>query len=309
MQMYELQQMQSLPLRMKEKKSKWRITEWHEAHEGMIYPSISGGLDSTVLADMVKEICPEVPFVFCNTGQEYPEVAEFAKTIATVIIRPEHSYAWAFDYYGYPVVSKSVSHAISRYRTATDDVQRNLRKSGGINPTTGKVQKMGVVPKKYHYLLDAPFKISDKCCEVLKKRPMHKYNFQSGRVPMTGELAEESNRRKMDYLKHGCNSFGAEHKSTPMGFWTHEDVLQYILDHDLKYCSIYGDIVRDPVTKKLKTTGERQTGCFGCMFGCQLEDPNNNRFHRMHVSHPERYEICIKKYGQGKVLDFMGIKY
>ena len=40
-------------------------------------------------------------------------------------------------------------------------------------------------------------------------------------------MAAESNLRKQEYLKHGCNAFDTKRpSSTPMGFWTEQDVLQ-----------------------------------------------------------------------------------
>jgi len=179
--MIELQQMQGLPLRLKEKKTEQRIIEWRDSHDGLIYIAYSGGNDSLVLGDIARRLYPDIPLVFCNTGQEYPEIVNFVKSQKDVtIIRPEHSYKWTVDKYGYPVVSKEVSKNISRYRGAKDDIQRNLRLHGGINPTSGKMQTMGVIPKKYHYLIDAPFLISDKCCEILKKNPFKKYDKKPG---------------------------------------------------------------------------------------------------------------------------------
>lgn len=45
---WELQQMQSLPLELKIRKSQERIKEWYEYWDGMVYISYSGGKDSTV---------------------------------------------------------------------------------------------------------------------------------------------------------------------------------------------------------------------------------------------------------------------
>ena len=262
-----------------------------------------------VLLHLARTLYPNIPAVFCNTGMEYPEIVEFVETIPNVtVIRPRHGYKWAVDNYGYPVISKATSIAISRYRTATDDIQRNLRLYGGINPTSGKMQKTGVIPRKYHYLINAPFKISDKCCEILKKQPLHQYSKEHQSAPMTGEMAADSNMRKMKYLKQGCNFFGKEHKSTPLGFWTQQDILAYILLYRVPYCKIYGRIEFDR-DKGLFTTGEHHTGCYGCMFGVHLEDPENNRFIRMKQTHPAQHNICINVFGQKKVLDFMKVKY
>lgn len=308
--MWELQQMQGLPLELKIKKTVRRIEEYYQYHDGLVYAAVSGGLDSTALADIIKRTGLNIPLTFCNTGVENPKILKFALSLATVVVRPEHSYFWVSKNYGYPVISKAVSIAISRYRTAKDDVQRNLRLHGGINPSSGKMQKMGTIPKKYHYMIDAPFKISDKCCDILKKNPMKKYSKETGRSVITGELAADSNARKMRYLKTGCNFYGASHKSTPMGFWTDQDVLTYLSIFRVPYCrEYYGNIEYNPKTDKLFTTKEKHSGCFGCMLGVNLEDPDDNRYTRMKVSDPLQYDICINKWGQGKILDFMGIKY
>ena len=301
--------MQSLPLRMKIMKTVARIGEWHDSHDGNIYVAFSGGLDSTVLGHITHQLYPKIPLVFSNTGVELPEIVDFVKQHSPlVIIRPKHSYKWVIENYGYPVVSKAVSIAISRYHTATNDVQRELRLHGGINPTSGKVQRTGLVPKKYHYLLNAPFPISDKCCDILKKEPFERYDKETGRVPMTGENAEESAPRQERYLKTGCNYYGKKHKSTPLGFWRHQDVLEYILTYKVPYCNVYGDVVLGK-DLKLRTTGARRTGCYACMFGLQREPVGDNRFIRLKKTNPREWAVCINGYGQGKVLDFMGIQY
>lgn len=306
----ELLQMQSLPLHLKIHKTCARIREWYDYHDGDIYVAFSGGIGSTVLADIARRLYPNIPLVFCNTGQEITAITQFVSSCKDVTtIRPKHAYKWVLDNYGYPVVSKEISKNISRYRNTKSEVQRELRLHGGINPASGKVQKSGVIPKKYHYLIDAPFKISDVCCDILKKNPFKKYDKETGRSPMTGEMADDSNRRDMQYRKRGCNYYGKQHKSTPLGFWTGQDILSYILAFNVPYCSAYGKIEYEPTTDRLFTTGEQHTGCGGCMFAIQNEPCNNNRFTRMKNYDPIRYDIYINKYGQGAVMDYMGVSY
>jgi 3'-phosphoadenosine 5'-phosphosulfate sulfotransferase (PAPS reductase)/FAD synthetase len=72
MERWELQQLQGLPLELKVLKSKQRIKEWYEHYNGDVYVSFSGGKDSTVLLRMVRELYPDVPAVFIDTGLEYP---------------------------------------------------------------------------------------------------------------------------------------------------------------------------------------------------------------------------------------------
>ena len=161
---------------------------------------------------------------------------------------------------------------------------------------------------KYRYLLDAPFKISSKCCAIMKKEPIRNYENKSRRVPFLGMMADDSLLRKNMYLKSGCNSFdSARPKSMPIGFWTEQDILQYIKNNNLELCSIYGDIVQDE-NGKLKTTGNNRTGCIWCMFGLQY-DGEENRFQRLKITHPELHDYCMNKLGMKEVLEFMSEPY
>lgn len=96
-----------------------------------------------------------------------------------------------------------------------------------------------------------------------------------------------------------------------MGFWTEQDVLQYIVENNLKICSVYGDIVEENDmlgNKTYRLTGEQRTGCMFCMFGCHLE-PHPNRFERLRFTHPKQYRYCMEKLGLKEVLDYINVKY
>ena len=54
----KLKQMQSLPLEQKIIVSKQRIKQWLEAWEDQCVVSFSGGVDSTVLLDLVRSVNP-----------------------------------------------------------------------------------------------------------------------------------------------------------------------------------------------------------------------------------------------------------
>ena len=55
-QIWELQQMQSLPLAAKVVMTQQRIREWYEHWDGMVYVSFSGGKDSMLLAKLMQEV-------------------------------------------------------------------------------------------------------------------------------------------------------------------------------------------------------------------------------------------------------------
>ena len=162
--------------------------------------------------------------------------------------------------------------------------------------------------EKYKFFLDAPFEISNKCCNVMKKDPAHRYSKETGRQPITGQMAEESRLRTQKWLQHGCNAFDAKNPiSNPMSFWLENDVLTYIKNNHLPICSVYGDIVEDfedqidgqldfadfgyyEKERKYKTTGCSRTGCMLCGFGCHLEK-EPNRFQMLKETHPEMYKL------------------
>ena len=167
--------------------------------------------------------------------------------------------------------------------------------------------------EKYKFFLDAPFEISNKCCNIMKKNPAHDYTKKHKRYFMTAEMAEESRLRKQQWLDHGCNGFDLKiPKSMPMAFWTEQDVLQYIVRFDLPICEIYGDVVVDYKKmgqiegqmsmfmddKPLKTTGSDRTGCTFCGFGIHLER-NPNRFEQMKENHPQMYDYIMKPWEEG----------
>ena len=281
MENWQLQQKQSLPLNMKISISKMRIREWYNKYNGDVYVAFSGGKDSTVLLDLVRSTYPNIKAVFVDTGLEYPEIKKFIKTINNVeTIRPKISFLQVLDKYGYPIISKTVSMAISRYRNTKDPIQKEYRMYGSKNGI--HIGKAGVIPKKYHFLIDAPFKISEQCCTIMKKNPFLKFEKRTGLKPFIGLMANDSNYRKKYYLKNGCNAFDLQHpKSMPLSFWTEKDIWNYIKKYNINYSNVY-DI-----------DGIDRTGCMFCMFGINKE--KNDRFEIMKKTHPKIYKYCMEK--------------
>ncbi|MFR5366066.1 phosphoadenosine phosphosulfate reductase family protein [Intestinibacter bartlettii] len=306
MNLNELRILQNYPLEMKIERTKQRIREWVDYYgENGTYISFSGGKDSTVLLDIVRSIYPNIEAVFINTGLEYPEIYKFVKTFKNVtILKPEMNFKQVINTYGYPVISKENSQYIYEIRHST----KKMRQRRLYGDSKGRFK----LPNKYHYLIDAPFEISNKCCEVMKKRPVKKFEKETGKVPIIGTMAEESSLRQQSYLQHGCNAFESKRPvSTPLGFWKQQDVLEYIYKNDLKIASVYGEVIED---KNLldectySTTGCERTGCIYCLYGIQC-DTTPNRIQRLKKTHKKQYDYCINKLKLGEVLDYIGVKY
>lgn len=352
---YDLAQMQSLPLEAKIKMTQQRIRQWYEHWDGQVYVSFSGGKDSTVLKHIVDSMYDDVPAVFVNTGLEYPEIQKFVREIKAgkydcfnsdvEILRPEMRFDEVLMKYGYPVVSKEVAKKIYEGRRATRNGNADNYASRQFNGTyVSKNKKTNAYSiEKWKFLYESDIPISDRCCQVMKKKPSKLYEKQTGRKPIIGTMASESKLRYSNWLKHGCNAFEKSRPSSqPLSFWTEQDILHYIKKYNIPYCPVYGDIVIDDRSVDaidgqinmidylgcyeqddlLRTTGCDRTGCIFCMFGCHLEKAPN-RFQRLKQTHPRQYEYCIgggemvdgkwqpskEGLGLGKVLDYIGVKY
>jgi len=302
----DLSIMQAWPLERKIRVTQTKIVEWYYRNDGCCAVNFSGGLDSTVLLDLARRAFPDMPAVFVSTGLDYPEIKAFIKSVPNVDwIYPEIPFHKVIETYGFPAVSKEVSKRVYYARRGSYWAQQHLR---GLTKD-GVPSKFNQRFTKWAYLLDAPFLISDRCCYHSKEQPLKRYTKETGRTPIIGTLACESVRRQMAYMQTGCNAFHSrEPKSVPLSFWLKTDILAYLKLTSIPYATIYGDIVTDPKTGKLKTTGASRTGCMYCLYGVHLEK-QPNRFQRMELEHPKLYDYCINRLGCGAVLDYLGVPY
>jgi 3'-phosphoadenosine 5'-phosphosulfate sulfotransferase (PAPS reductase)/FAD synthetase len=275
----------SLSLEMKILYSLKRIREWYYRYGGSVYVSISGGVDSTVLLHLTRSIFSNVLAVFVDTGQEYLDNKNHVKALKNVeILKPKMNKLQIVSKYGYPVVSKEIAQKIHEIRTTKSNKLLHKRLYGDDKGN-------GKLPDKWMYLIDAPFKISHKCCDILKKRPVKKFEKESSLKPFVGTMLSDSRLRKTNYYKNGCNSFNTiRPMSAPLSIWTKKDIWEYIELNKLEYSDAY---------KK----GCTNTGCFMCMFGVHLE--KINRFELLKKIHPKIYDFYMNKKGFCKIYDYI----
>lgn len=303
----ELKMLQALPLEVKILKTQLRIKEWYEMFSGSVYVSRSGGKDSDVLGDIVKKLYPDVPHVFVNTGLEHDSVRKHGELVADETVKPEMRFDDTILKYGYPIISKEVSQALHEIRNCKNKNQKSyLSRMQKFNGT--KLNDNGFKSQfnmeKWKFLLDAPFKISDKCCNVMKKKPAKSYEKKSGNKAIIGTMTDESRLRKTKWINSGCNSFDNKRKiSQPLSFWTEQDILHYIKLNNIEIASAYGDIVYTDddgmeydndtfnLGMKLTTTGESRTGCVFCMFGITHDV---ERFVRLKEREPKKYDYVMR---------------
>ncbi|WP_087066433.1 phosphoadenosine phosphosulfate reductase domain-containing protein [Intestinibacillus massiliensis] len=275
-----------------------------------------------------------LPVVYANTSNEFSGMEVFVRQYCAYIghkhgigidlhvVRGEQTYYDVLRTEGYPVASKKTARKVREVRSwlqesgvRWDDIKgrlkdgiqsANMLRAMGAPDTivldlTGiksdnKVSTYNKLALKWRPLITAPFKVSEKCCDILKKAPIKIIERELGLSPVIAEMASDSETRKQSYLKTGCNAFKGNHvKSKPMGFWLEQDVLWYIDRYKLPTAPMYGDLVRQ-ADGTLKFSGEQRTGCKLCLFGCQF-DPE--RLERLKGMEPQTIDFALRGLEQG----------
>lgn len=270
--------------------------------------------------------------------REFPSYLEekFGVKIELHTTRPadKQTYATICREIGIPLVSKKVSRAVS-------DIRRWLKEKNMtfadiepyLEPTIenrDKLFEMGFgktmlvyllgwdtnhnnfksqfkLAKRWMPLIYAPFNVTHRCCEILKKKPMKEIEKSLGDYsPMIGEIAEEGLQREYAYLQTGCNNFvNGKGKSKPMGSMTSQGILENMYRLQVPVSKCYGYI--EYVDNKYKYSGEQRTGCVLCGFGLQFD---TDRFVTRYESEPAKVKFALKSIedgglGYGEAIEYL----
>lgn len=307
--------------------------------QGHCYQSFSGGKDSQVGSDIIdkihdgtyKHITPrwekvasyaKPPRLFSNTGLEFPEIVDHVNNFENVVkVKPKMGFTRVISEVGVAVGSKKIAMMVTRLKgyisnpSEKNEATKNLYLNG-IKKDGSKAPSGSKLSAKWVKLIDAPFNVSDKCCDILKKEPFKRYEKETGRKPITFTTTSEGDSRATSYQKTGCNSFEeGKEKSRPYSIFTDADTWEYAYRWGIKFASVYYDRVveveqLDGSFKTESLKAETRTGCTFCMFGLHLEDKKqNNRVQRLAISHPRFHHIIINKCGLGDILKWLDIGF
>ena len=227
--------------------------------EENFYLSFSGGKDSTVVHHLLDLALPEnkIPRVFSNTGIEYNAVVEFVKDMAKsddrfVFIYPKQNIKQMLERVGYPFKSKEHSTRLGCWQNGS----RSKSVMRYITETEGKYCCPEIL--RYQFTDQFKLKVSPYCCHELKKKPMHRYEQESGKnIAMTGMMREEGGQREhMDCI---VTKKGKVIKFHPLAKVTKEWEEWFIQEHNVKLCKLY-----------YEPFNFYRTGCKGCPLSLSL---------------------------------------
>lgn len=154
--------------------------------EEKFFISYSGGKDSTVLSWLVDEALPgnTIPRVYADTGIELKMIRDFVMEKAKnddrfEIIKPSKPVIKTLQEVGYPFKSKKHSQTLAHYQKTHD--KENKWVSHYLNGFFDRNEFNCPEALKYQFEPDFPLKVSDKCCEEMKEKPLNKLQKEHGR--------------------------------------------------------------------------------------------------------------------------------
>ena len=161
--------------------------------------SYSGGKDSTVLSELVDMAIPDnkIPRVYSDTGIEYSLNREFvynkiANDNRFIAIQPKVPIKEMLEQEGYPFKSKEHSQMLCQYQK--NGINKSVERY--LYPDENRARYGCPKCLKYQFTEEFELKVSDKCCDNLKKRPIADYQKEHDRpFKILGMRAEEGGNR------------------------------------------------------------------------------------------------------------------
>ena len=242
--------------------------------------SYSGGKDSHLLYWFIKEYMKDdkIQIVGVNTRMEHPQIAKRIKENCDIVLLPEFRPHEVVEKYGSPCYSKLHDEYIKRYQNGSRAAS-TMKYVARLDENT----RFRLPKEASELLLNGELhRISSKCCDYLKKKPMAKYLKETNKKLIIGVKAEESQMRKARYK--GC--FTSDGKFSPLWDLTEEmeDAIYFYYQIDIP-----------PIYEVLD-----RTGCMGCPYGKNIEQ-------ELQTLSDNQYKYVLSMFQQS--YDVKGVNY
>lgn len=272
-----------------------RIERLYYETDGKCYLSFSGGKDSTIVLAVIK-LCEEIgtipknaiPAVFCDTKIELDATVDFVHWVKdnwydnVQIIKTEKSFSQVIKEDGKPFRSKLRSCQLHYYKTKPE-----LKTAKSLYDGKYGYGKYRLANRDFHVLhSNFSIQISDKCCDVMKKRPFSKYvkdnkmigyfsgmrMFEGGKREMIFQNRINSgDKRPCTHVSNGVTSV------SPIFDWADEICEEFIQKYSV------------PLSRAYTEYGENRTGCFLCPYGLNVD----KRLELLHTYEPNKYKAAL----------------
>lgn len=247
-----------------------------------VFVSISAGADSDVVLDMVMRACEDkskLVFGFFFTGLEYECSLSHLKKleekygINIQIYRPETPIPLAVNKYGIPFLSKQVSEFLMRLQKHNFDFVNDGRKSyedlvvkyprcQSAVAWWSDINKCASFNVSYHsylkdFIIENPptFKISNKCCDLAKKKVAHRvYEEEGFDLYLTGIRRAEKGVRQVKYKSCFDSKDNKASHYRPIFWYSDEDRLEYEKMFNVHHSDLY------------EVRGYVRSGCCSCPY-------------------------------------------
>lgn len=265
-----------------------RCEEIFSTHDRILV-SVSGGSDSDCIVHIICTYFPEfiekMHFVFGDTGLEYDATKRHLRDIEDRYninidkVRGK-SVVWAVRKYGVPILNKYKSHVISDYQRGLEYASRNIFEDGAV-----RYHAMRFTDRQkdmVRYATQNGIKISDKCCDVSKKKPLQDYAKQYNiDLNITGERLAEGGRRALAHKSCFEEQKNGKHKFMPIWWWSDNIKKIFKEAEGIVYSDCY------------EVWGMKRTGCVGCPFSLEIKKD----LAKMKEFEPRMYTACMNVFG------------
>lgn len=272
-----------------------RIERLYYETDGKCYLSFSGGKDSTIVLAVIK-LCEEIgtipknaiPAVFCDTKIELDATVDFVHWVKdnyygnVQIIKTEKSFAQVIKEYGKPFRSKLRSCQLHYYK-----MKPEFKTAKSLYDEKYGYAKYRLANRDFHVLhSNFSIQISDKCCDIMKKKPFAKYVKDNGMIGyFSGMRMFEGGKREMIFQnrinsgdKRPCTSVsGGVISVSPIFDWSDDISEKFIQKYNV------------PLSRAYTKYGEERTGCFLCPYGLNVD----KRLELLHTYELNKYKAAL----------------
>lgn len=272
--------------------------DYHLSNHNSVCVGVSGGSDSNIIVHIVatyfRSFLPRIHFAFNNTGLEYSatkrhlDFMENRYGIKIDRIRGE-SVVSVVHREGFPILSKEFSQTVNGVSRGVPSLVRKLDRNGTSYAFSPKQKALA------DYLITNRIMVSDKCCNLSKKKPFHDYMKEHKcDLHVSGERRCEGGIRATRYTS--CfqeGKSGKIDKFIPLYYWN-DDTKQWYKEHER---IIYSDCY--------EIWGMKRTGCVGCPFNSRIGDD----LKRIKQYEPLMFKACMSVFGQSyEIMDRFNVR-